>query len=177
MSINKTEKRFLAFCINFPQDLPAEFKQMFNQLLNSELTYIVKLGAMGHLNTWTETINTEIFTFIEKEDSYHIFNSLNYVLENFQQGKNQSIAYGVPHFGFDLVFIEVVRNQNEITIIDSYMLQNSFITELTTFNEKTRLSLKGYYARNAAVSELAKTLIEQNIQVVPQETQSVQEAS
>lgn len=167
MSINKTEKRLLAFCVNFPQGLSAEFKQMFSQLINSELTSIVKLNGTAHLNGWTETVHTDIFTFAEKEDSYHIFDSLNYILETFQQGKNPSIAYGVPHFGFDLVFIEVVRKQDEITIIDSYLLQNSFIKELCTFNDKTRMSLQGYYARNAAVSELAKTLIEQNIQVIP----------
>ena len=159
-------KQLLAFCVAFPEGMVVELKQTFNQWLNSSLTTIERVAKEIDAGGWVSTIEGMFFTFLEKEHSYDIFYTLQYIVDTIQRGKNPSIAYGVPHYGFDLVFVEVVCHGSQIHIIDSYMVQNAFLTKLGVSHGKTLVSLKGFYAQNESVAELARSLLEQNIRAL-----------
>lgn len=159
------KKRLLVFCSAFPQDLPVEIKQTLTQLFNSTITSIDRLTKQSELNSWNMFAEGHVFRFQERENSYDIFNTFQYIMHQHQQGKDPSIAYGVPHHGFDLIFVEVesIFEQDTIRIMDSYLIQNAFITSINSNNDITDVSLKGFYAQNPAIMELAKNILEQNI--------------
>lgn len=162
---NAPQKRFLAFCVNFPQDLPAHVKTMFNTLLNNNNTTLPRVQKESNIKEFP--LMCDYLNFMFKDDANHldIFYSLRSVMDQCQRGKNPSIAFGTPHHGFDLVFIELLFNEGAFFITDSYLIQNAFITQLEHYPEENsvRAAFSGFYAENQAVADLAKTLIEQNI--------------
>lgn len=170
----ESRKHLLVFCVAFPQDLTLEIKQTIGPLFNSTTTSIEKMAKIATLNEWKMFGEGRIFSFREKENSYDIFNMFQHIMHHYQHGKDQSIAYGVPHYGFDLLFVEIekLHEENSIMIIDSYLLQNSFITNIEEMLGTTNLWLRGFYAQNAAVAELAKNMVQQNIKPAKQVVES-----
>lgn len=164
MEDTNTERKLLAFCVNFPQDMNVELKQLFNQMLNTDITTVNTLCREYRTDQYLDVVEYTAFNFKEKPNSYEVLNTLRYIIDAFHRGRPQSIAYGVPHFGFDIIFIEVVREKDSVYIIDSYMIQNMFFTSVELIDDVIAAYVRGHYASNPKVAELAKTVLENNVQ-------------
>jgi hypothetical protein len=171
----KPEKQLRAFCVGFPDNFPDDMKSTFIDMLNATDTVIKRVSKDIPINDWPLFCEGDIFRFSEHNETYTVYNFFRKVIDQFQDGKNPSIAYGIPDYGFDLMFVELMTiGPGQESITDAYMVQNTFVTDAThdIATGKTAVKMKGFYAENDATMALAVALM----QTAPDHTIIIEES-
>lgn len=159
----KPEKRLVAFCVGFPELFPEDMKATFISLISALDTVIKRVTKDVPVNDWPMFCEGDIFRFSEHNGTYTVYNYFKKVIEQYHDGKNPSIAYGIKDYGFDLMFVELMTVINGTEVItDAYMVENTFVIDVTHDipSEKTTVKMKGFYAENDETMALATALMQ-----------------